>query len=160
MGELEETEEQIIKESNKCIYIEKQIQINEILRYYEYETHSEKWGNAKKSSYIQSIILSYPLSPFLLMEFGENYVIIDGNERIKSIIDFVNRNLRVKLKNEKKSKSIDYDDLSLSRKNKIMRTNLTALVLNESTDSETLYEIYNSLNVQYDRMIEEKKASL
>lgn len=147
MGELEETEEQIIKESNKCIYIEKQIQINEMFRYYEYETHNEKWDNAKKSSYIQSIILSYPLSPFLLMEFGENYVIIDGNERIKSIIDFVNGNLRVKLKKEKKSKSIDYDNLSLSRKNQIMRKNLTALVLNKSTDSETLYEIYNSLNV-------------
>ena len=147
MGELEETEKQIIAESSKCIYIEKQIQINEILRYYEYETHNEQWDSAKKSSYIQSIILSYPLSPFILMEFGENYVIIDGNERTKSIIDFVNGNLRVKLKKEKKSKSIDYDNLSLSRRNQIMRKNLTALVLNESTDSETLYEIYNSLNV-------------
>ena len=101
----------------------------------------------KKSSYIQCIILSYPLSPFLLMEFGKNYVIIDGNERIKSIIDFVNGKLRVKLKKEKKSQSIDYDNLSLSRKNIIMRKHLTALVLKESTDSETLYDIYNSLNV-------------
>ena len=47
MGELEETEEQIIKESKKCIYIEKQIEINEMFRYYEYETHNEKWNNEK-----------------------------------------------------------------------------------------------------------------
>lgn len=147
MNESEKIEMQIRQESKKCLYREKKIQISDLIRYYENATHHERWDRLKKSNYIESIILSYPLEPFILVEFEESYVIIDGNERIKSIIDFVNGNLRVRLKKEKKSKSIDYDNLTLSRKNQIMRKNLTALIFNESTDSETLYEIYNSLNV-------------
>jgi len=147
MNESEKIEMQIRQESKKCLYREKKIQISDLIRYYENATHHERWDRLKKSNYIESIILSYPLEPFILVEFEESYVIIDGNERIKSIIDFVNGSLKVTLTITEKIDNITYNNLTLSRKNQIMRKNLTALVLNESTDNETLYHIYHSLNI-------------
>lgn len=147
MNESEKIEMQIRQESKKCLYREKKIQISDLIRYYENATHHERWDRLKKSNYIESIILSYLLEPFILVEFEESYVIIDGNERIKSIIDFVNGSLKVTLTITEKIDNITYNNLTLSRKNQIMRKNLTALVLNESTDNETLYHIYHSLNI-------------
>lgn len=100
----------------------------------------------KKSSYIESLIISYPLESFLLLENKNSYIIIDGNERTKSIIDFINGDLKLTVKKVNKLDGKSYNELMLSRQRNFMRKSLRVIVLNEDTDSETLYHIYHSLN--------------
>ena len=146
MRESEEIEMQIRQISKECLYRTTDFPLEEMILLYQSKTHSEKWSSIKKSSYIESLIISYPLESFLLLENKNSYIIIDGNERTKSIIDFINGDLKLTVKKVNKLDGKSYNELMLSRQRNFMRKSLRVIVLNEDTDSETLYHIYHSLN--------------
>lgn len=146
MRESEEIEMQIRQISKKCLYRTTEFALEEMILLYQSKKHIEKWCNIKKSGYIESLIISYPLELFLLLEQGSSYIIIDGNERTKSIIDFINGDLKLTVKRVNKLDGKSYNELMLSRQRNFMRKSLRVIVLNEDTDSETLYHIYHSLN--------------
>ncbi len=146
MRESEEIEMQIRQNSKKCLYRTTEFALEEMILLYQSKKHIEKWCNIKKSGYIESLIISYPLELFLLLEQGSSYIIIDGNERTKSIIDFINGDLKLTVTRVNKLDGKSYNELMLSRQRNFMRKSLRVIVLNEDTDSETLYHIYHSLN--------------
>lgn len=146
MIESEEIEMQIRQNSKKCLYRTTEFALEEMILLYQSKKHIEKWCNIKKSGYIESLIISYPLELFLLLEQGSSYIIIDGNERTKSIIDFINGDLKLTVTRVNKLDGKSYNELMLSRQRNFMRKSLRVIVLNEDTDSETLYHIYHSLN--------------
>ena len=146
MRESEEIEMQIRQSSKKCLYRTTEFALEEMILLYQSKKHIEKWCNIKKSGYIESLIISYPLELFLLLEQGSSYIIIDGNERTKSIIDFINGDLKLTVTRVNKLDGKSYNELMLSRQRNFMRKSLRVIVLNEDTDSETLYHIYHSLN--------------
>ena len=81
MRESEEIEMQIRQISKKCLYRTTDFALEEMILLYQSKTHSEKWSSIKKSSYIESLIISYPLESFLLLENKNSDIIIDGNEK-------------------------------------------------------------------------------
>ena len=72
----------------------------------------------KKSSYIESLIISYPLESFLLLENKNSYIIIDGNERTKSIIDFINGDLKLTVTRVNKLDGKSYNGINVIKTEK------------------------------------------
>jgi hypothetical protein len=82
------------------------------------------------------------------VESNEGYLIVDGNERINSIIEFINGDLLLNVKKISKLKGLGYKNLILSRQRNFLRKSIRITVLNESTDDETIKYIYSSCNIQ------------
>ena len=50
---------------------------------------ASEWDNVKKSKLIESFIVNFPVPPILLYEKEyEQYQVIDGRQRLKTIVDF------------------------------------------------------------------------
>jgi Protein of unknown function DUF262 len=54
----------------------------------------EEWDNVKKSKLIESLIINFPVPPIVVYEREHNqYQIIDGRQRLKTIVDFYSNQL-------------------------------------------------------------------
>lgn len=148
MRKSEKIEMQIRQESKKCLYRTTEMPIEDIISFYNETRFQKKWDNNKKSLYIESLLLSYPLRSFIFVESNEGYLIVDGNERINSIIEFINGDLLLNVKKISKLKGLGYKNLILSRQRNFLRKSIRITVLNESTDDETIKYIYSSCNIQ------------
>ena len=93
-------------------YIRGRININP-----EYQ-RNYRWSNEQKSKFIESILLKYPIPPIIAIQEENadglpNFEIIDGVQRISSILEFVEEDIpeekRVKNQNEKLKSLIGAD---------------------------------------------------
>jgi hypothetical protein len=49
-----------------------------------------KWNLQQKSSLIESLLMSFPIGCFYVHHIGGNTVVLDGNERLCAILEFIN----------------------------------------------------------------------
>ncbi|NMM62829.1 DUF262 domain-containing protein [Clostridium sp. P21] len=105
-----------------------------------------KWLPDKKSKLIESIILDIPIQAIYLSEDNEyRYEIIDGQQRIRTITEFVNN--KFKLQNTilfKENKL--FKDLEPSIQRKIEDFQLVIFVVKKDNNPNVKFEIFERIN--------------
>ena len=98
-----------------------------------------RWSNIKKSKLIESFIINVPIPPVFLYEVSyANYEVMDGLQRISTIIDFYDNKFSLEgLEVWKELNGMKYSDLPDKIKNGIDRRYLSSIIiLNESAKDE------------------------
>lgn len=105
-----------------------------------------KWQNEKKSRLIESIILDIPIQAIYLSEEANlTYEIIDGQQRIRTIYEFINN--KFSLKNTLFFKKGTYfKNLESSIQRKIEDFQLVVFIVKRDNDSEVKFEIFERIN--------------
>lgn len=82
------------------------------------------WSKANQEQLIDSIIRNYPLPNLFFLKKGENYEVVDGQQRIRTIINYNKGILIPKNKDQRKSNI----DLNAFLEYKLIRIELTSLI--------------------------------
>ncbi|MBR5410519.1 MAG: DUF262 domain-containing protein [Clostridia bacterium] len=106
------------------------------------------WKPKNKSLFIESVILGLPI-PFMFFAGCEDgrLEIIDGAQRIQTIIEFAENNL--KLTNLQKLTTLNsfrYEDLSSAQKRKFQNRTFRVVVLDEKTTEDVRQDLFNRIN--------------
>lgn len=108
------------------------------------------WLNNQKSYLIDSILKGYPI-PEIYMQESVNeegittYIIVDGQQRINSILEFLKGNFKLDEEMCPQWPSLGFDDLTSEQKKKFYQYNFVVRLLPEIEDNE-LREIFQRLN--------------
>ncbi|OQX21239.1 MAG: hypothetical protein BWK75_03565 [Candidatus Altiarchaeales archaeon A3] len=116
----------------------------------EYDSfqRNEIWDNHKKSRLIDSLIRGIPIPPLYLTEEGNNYIVIDGQQRINAIVKFMDDELKLSgediddgLKNKK------YNNIKGNPKfsSLLLKATIPVIII-RTDDLELKYEIFARLN--------------
>lgn len=113
-----------------------------------------RWSTEQKSRLIESILLELPIPQIFVMENSEGvYELIDGLQRISSVLQFLDASSMVleelklsgcELITDLNGKS--YQDLPLSLKLRLKRSNLRTIVIKRQSKSFLRYEMFKRLN--------------
>lgn len=117
------------------------------------------WNDKKQSRFIESIMLDLPIPPMFFAE-SENGVleVIDGSQRIRTINDFLNNNLKLTgLEKLSGLNGLKLEDFASSRKRKINNKTLRSIVLydldNDELDvSQMLFDRLNTTGMNLTKM--------
>ncbi len=114
------------------------------------------WNSAKCSRLIESIILGLPIPPFFLLEVEKNkYEIIDGYQRITTLVNYVNGlpwNFDI-IKYIKEDEGVDIEEIKRKEKHRISK--LSGNVLKEISN-----RTFAKLDKEYQRMIKRSTIPL
>ena len=107
------------------------------------------WDNRRKSRFIESLIFAYPIPPVFLYKNPdkEQYLIIDGFQRIDTISSFLNN--KFCLKNVSSSiNDCNFDKLSTEYKRILKNRQLSCVIIRQviPDKKEILYSIFERLN--------------
>lgn len=148
-----ELEEEILK-PQKINIVQLSMSLFEIVRRVETESirlqtqfkRYYKWDNEKKSKLIESIILNIPIQPIYLSEESDHtYEVLDGQQRIITILEFINN--KFKLKNiALNMPNLLFIDLDRSTQRKIQDYTLTVFIIGKDTDKSMKYQIFERIN--------------
>ncbi|MDU5555810.1 DUF262 domain-containing protein [Streptococcus sp.] len=96
------------------------------------------WGKTKQRQLIDSIILGIPLPTFYFStDKNGNFLVVDGKQRLKAILDFLNGKLSLPkefsfLSKNKENKEVYFNDLETIIKTKIEDFSLSCYVVNST----------------------------
>jgi len=110
------------------------------------------WKNPRKSRLIESILRGIPIPSIYLAEEGEGkYVVIDGQQRIDSITEYLHNDFGLsekgleilkKLKNQRYSNlKGEYSQLA----SRLEDAKIPVIIISTNADDEIVYEIFNRL---------------
>lgn len=106
------------------------------------------WKTDRASRFIESVLLGVPLTPFLVSEDKEGRLeIIDGSQRIRTLIAFKDNNLR--LRKLKKIKSIDtakFKDLPRKLQGVIKNRDFKVIVVSDKADINVRKDVFDRIN--------------
>ena len=132
-------------------------QFDEKVLYVPKYQRSFVWSNLIKSKFIESILMGLPI-PFLFLyrnkEIG-SLEIVDGAQRIQTLVEFLNNNLI--LSGLKKIKSLNgktFSNLPEKYQTIFKTTSLRIIVLDEKTTESNRKEIFNRLNTTGEKLEE------
>lgn len=123
---------------------------NKIIKRPQFQ-RNEVWNNKQKSKLIESFLASYPVPPVILYkEKGkEQYLIIDGFQRITAITDYYNNEFKLNINNVK-YKNKTYEKLPEEAKEKLNNAFLNCTIVHEIAPEERskkfLYNLFERLN--------------
>ena len=106
------------------------------------------WTEKNKSLFIESVILGLPI-PFMFFADTEDgrLEIIDGAQRIQTLVNFVNGQIRLlALPKLTKLKGFSFNDFDLAQQRRFLNRALRLVVLEESTPSIIRQDIFNRIN--------------
>lgn len=106
------------------------------------------WSNQKKSQFIESIILNFPIPPIYLNQTKEgDYMIIDGLQRTTSLIEFYNGKFALSgLDALPKYNGLYFKDLPEYLQSKFEDKKLAIFILKPSTPMVVIYDLFNRIN--------------
>lgn len=117
----------------------------------DFQRHRDLWNNAKKSRLIESIVLGLPLPSFYFyIDSGkEQWVVIDGLQRLCSINDFmVEKTLKLSglqfLENTHDKRS--FEDFSYFEQLEMSMRSVTLNVISGASSAEAKYIIFQRIN--------------
>ncbi|AWK76726.1 hypothetical protein CBI38_35365 (plasmid) [Rhodococcus oxybenzonivorans] len=156
LEEIEAAEAQIVEETRKIGYntVEYTIEyLADKLRsddFYipEYQ-REDVWEEDRKHRFIESLLMGLPI-PFLF--FWENIddgrlEIVDGSQRIRTIREFLDGNLRLgDLETLNRISGFDFNDLKESRQRKLKNRTIRGVVLDEEADDQARAELFDRIN--------------
>lgn len=106
------------------------------------------WQNKNRALFIESVLLGLPI-PFMF--FGDcesgKMEIIDGAQRVQTLVEFVNNRLRLSnLKKLIKLNGFKFNDLSEAQQNKLLNKTLRIIVLEDNTPNDVRQDLFNRIN--------------
>ncbi len=120
------------------------------------------WDDERQSKLIESIVLGLPIPIIFLAQLDNGRLeIVDGSQRIRTIVAFINGDLTIAgLENLTELNSIKFDDLPLSRKRKINNTPIRTIVLSEAATADVRSDLFERINRGSDllRNMEKRKG--
>jgi len=104
----------------------------------------------KKSRLIESLLLNIPVPVIYFAEQEETlkYEVIDGQQRLRTFLDFLNDKFELKkleIRNDVNGKR--YSDLDKKDKDEIRKRSIRAIVILNDSDEEIKYEVFERLNL-------------
>lgn len=111
------------------------------------------WDIKRQSRFIESVLLGVPLTPFLVSEDDENRLeIIDGSQRIRTLIAFYENKLRLrKLEKLKIINSSKFKDLPRKSQNYFKNRDFKIIITDES-EMEIKQDIFNRINTGSEKL--------
>jgi hypothetical protein len=112
------------------------------------------WKPDRQSLFIESVLLGVPLTPFLVSEDDNNRLeIIDGSQRIRTLIAFYENNLRLrKLKKLNSINSAKFKDLPRKLQNTINNRDFKVIVVSENADQGIRKDIFERINTSSEKL--------
>jgi hypothetical protein len=118
----------------------------------EFNKNFTQWDNAKKTKFIESVFLKLPIQKiFLLATEPGQYKIVDGNNRISTILEFISvidgdfTNLTSDLFFLKDFEGISFNSLKEKIKIEFLLSKIKTIIMFKD-DDEVFNFIYNRLN--------------
>ena len=115
----------------------------------EYQRKEGIWGPKEKAKLIESILLGLPLPIFYFAE-KENgdWIIVDGLQRITTMLEFINNDLKLtKLEELKSLNNKTFKDLDRASQRKLREFQLTSYVIDmEEGNSRFISELFHRIN--------------
>ncbi len=104
----------------------------------------------KKSRLIESLLLNIPIPVIYFAEQVETlkYEVIDGQQRLRTFLDFLNDKFELKkleIRTDVNGKK--YSDLDQKDKDEIRKRSIRAIVILNDSDEEIKYEVFERLNL-------------
>lgn len=108
------------------------------------------WVTRQKSYLIDTILNKYPIPEIYMQEVTDEngsvrYIIIDGQQRIRSIIDFMNGSFSLDEKESPEFNGAYFEDLASEQKKAFFKYNFVVRILPDINDAE-LRAIFQRLN--------------
>ncbi len=122
------------------------------------------WDKRKSSNLIESILLNIPIPPIFISEENGVYEVIDGQQRLTSIYNFIDnkfpdykKNTYTEFKLSKLSCLSDltgkrFIDLPKEYQDKIYDKGLSVIIIKESTNKDVKFEMFNRLNTNITKL--------
>lgn len=115
------------------------------------------WDKREASRFIESILLGLPVpSIFLARTVDENYLIIDGYQRIMTVYDYINgiftkdgSVFKLTANVNKKWKNQSFKQLSITEQKRIKRTTIHSIIFEQKKpehDDTSMYQIFERIN--------------
>lgn len=110
-----------------------------------------QWNMVRKEMFIESLLMHYPIPPIYLLEEGESMVLIDGHQRIRTIIEFMEDAFPITL-SPLASQAVGAEVVSLKYSmlpERVRRRLLMApiaVVVAETDDPSLKYDLFVKLN--------------
>lgn len=127
----------------------KRIEYNEINLNTDFQRKAGLWSNQKKSQLIESILLRIPLPAFYFDGgISDNWLIIDGLQRITSLKEFVvDKTLKLTgLEFFKDLEGMTFCELPRTFIRRIEETNIIAFIVKSGTPANVKYNIFKRIN--------------
>lgn len=108
------------------------------------------WTTSQKSYLIDSILNGFPIPEIYMQEFvdeggNEQHIIIDGQQRIRACLEFVEGRYEIKADESPSWGDMNFDDLSADDKKKVFGYTFIVRILPEMSD-EDIRGIFQRLN--------------
>lgn len=109
------------------------------------------WNVTQQSRFIESLLLNLPI-PYLFVadtspEDDGRLEIVDGSQRIRTLVNFMQNGLKLSgLKKLKSANGLKYQDFPKSRQLRFNRKTIRMIELTEQADEEARREIFDRLN--------------
>lgn len=106
------------------------------------------WNDKYRSAFIESIFLGLPI-PFMFFCLREdgNFEIIDGAQRVQSLVAFVKEEYILKrLEKLDKLNGTTFQELDNSRQKKFLNKTIRIVILNENTSEEVRRDLFHRIN--------------
>lgn len=106
------------------------------------------WDDYRQSRFIESLLVGLPIPYIFLAETKSGrYEIVDGSQRIRTLVAFLHNDLQIEqLEVLKSFNGFKFKDLDISRQRKIRNISLKMIVLSERTTDKTKNEIFERIN--------------
>jgi uncharacterized protein with ParB-like and HNH nuclease domain len=133
---------QIDPEVRTIEYVVKRVNNNKIII-----PERVKWETDKQSKLIESILIGIPINPIFLAEkIDESIIVIDGVQRICSIIEYMDNKFKLcGLQLNPELNGLCFDDLTNKYQNRLYCTYLTLHTLHYKESESMLIEIRNRI---------------
>lgn len=134
-------------------------QINDFIQWYENNSlqlapkyqRGAVWTEIAKSYFIDSIMKDYPVPPIFLRQIidvstlSTNREVIDGQQRLRAILDFYNNKFAWKKSHSSKTKSVYFKDLTDDEKIQFLNYTLFVNIISQQDDA-TIFDMFARLN--------------
>ncbi|MBZ9850462.1 DUF262 domain-containing protein [Mesorhizobium sp. CA14] len=106
-----------------------------------------QWNNDQKSYFIESLLLRIPIPPIFFYEVGGRLEVVDGSQRIRTLVDFKNDVFRlVNLEKLDSLNGLKFSKLPSVTKKRFLNSPIRSFVLEEGTDESSRVELFRRIN--------------
>jgi len=106
------------------------------------------WESERQSRFIESVIMGLPIPFLFFWEMQDGRLeIVDGSQRLRTIKEFIFGDLRLgELESIPGISNFRFADLPESRQRKIKNRSIRGIVLNEHTDEQARFDMFERIN--------------